>query len=127
MRVKKETVAFETRKWRILEQILIRQPDLCALEEADTYDCFLRHHLPKYGYSNIHRLFVFKSKDEITLIFLGILVFSLQKQDLHVLHFKMILKISKDLMVFFYVIKHNYLMKFSEIIMKVLELRFAGK
>lgn len=49
VRVKDETVAFDTRKWRILEQILIRQPDLCALEEADIYDCFLQHHLPKYG------------------------------------------------------------------------------
>lgn len=49
IRVKDDTVAFDTRKWRILEQILIRKPDLCALEEADTYDCFLQHHLPKYG------------------------------------------------------------------------------
>jgi hypothetical protein len=49
VRVKTETVAFENRKWRILEQILIRQPDLCALEEIDIYDCFLEHHLPKYG------------------------------------------------------------------------------
>jgi hypothetical protein len=49
VRVKNETVAYETRKWRILEQILIRQPDLCALEEVDTYECFLQYHLPKYG------------------------------------------------------------------------------
>jgi len=51
VRVKNETVAYDTRKWRILEQIVIRQPDLCALEEVDTYDCFLQYHLPKYGYS----------------------------------------------------------------------------
>ena len=50
VRVKAETVAYETRKWRILEQILIRQPDLCALEEVDIYDCFLQHQLPNYGY-----------------------------------------------------------------------------
>ncbi|UJR32831.1 hypothetical protein I4U23_020293 [Adineta vaga] len=51
VRVKNETVAFETRKWRILEQILIRQPDLCSLEEVDIYECFLQHHLPKHGYT----------------------------------------------------------------------------
>ncbi|CAF3704972.1 unnamed protein product [Rotaria sordida] len=51
IRVKNETIAFDTRKWRILEQILIRKPDLCALEEVDTYDCFLQYHLPKYGYT----------------------------------------------------------------------------
>ena len=50
VRVTADTVAYETRKWRILEQILMRQPDLCALEEVDIYDCFLRHQLPKYGY-----------------------------------------------------------------------------
>jgi hypothetical protein len=49
--VKKETVAYDARKWRILEQIIIRKPDLCALEEVDIYDCFLQYHLPKYGYS----------------------------------------------------------------------------
>lgn len=48
-RVKTEMVAFETRKWRILEQILIHQPDLCSLEEMDIYDCFLKDQLPKYG------------------------------------------------------------------------------
>jgi hypothetical protein len=53
IRVKNETVAYDTRKWRILEQILIRQPDLCALEEIDTYDCFLQDHLAKHGYLNI--------------------------------------------------------------------------
>jgi mRNA deadenylase 3'-5' endonuclease subunit Ccr4 len=50
-RVKTEMVAFETRKWRILEQILIHQPDLCSLEEMDIYDCFLKDQLPKYGYN----------------------------------------------------------------------------
>lgn len=49
VRVKKDTLAYDTRKWRILEQILIRQPDLCAIQEADTYECFLQHHLPKHG------------------------------------------------------------------------------
>ncbi len=49
--MKKETVAYDARKWRILEQIIIRKPDLCALEEVDIYDCFLQYHLPKYGYS----------------------------------------------------------------------------
>jgi mRNA deadenylase 3'-5' endonuclease subunit Ccr4 len=42
-------VKYETRKWRILEQILINQPDLCSLEEVDIYDCFLKEQLPKYG------------------------------------------------------------------------------
>lgn len=49
VRVKNETVAFETRKWRILEQILIHQPDLCSLQEMDIYDCFLKEQLSKYG------------------------------------------------------------------------------
>jgi hypothetical protein len=49
VRVKNETVAYDARKWRILEQILIRQPDLCALEEVDIYDGFLQYHLPKHG------------------------------------------------------------------------------
>ncbi|CAF0828912.1 unnamed protein product [Adineta steineri] len=51
VRVKKETVSFDNRKWRILEQILIRQPDLFALEEADIYECFLKEHLLKHGYT----------------------------------------------------------------------------
>ncbi|CAF0755150.1 unnamed protein product [Adineta ricciae] len=51
VRVKDETVAFATRKWRILEQILVNQPDLCSLEEVDTYECFLKHRLPNYGYT----------------------------------------------------------------------------
>lgn len=49
VRVNKQTVAYDTRRWRILEQILIRQPDLCALEEIDIYDCFLKEQLTKYG------------------------------------------------------------------------------
>lgn len=49
IRVKKDTVAYETRRWRILEQILINQPDLCALQEVDTYDCFLQDYLLKFG------------------------------------------------------------------------------
>ncbi|CAF5104174.1 unnamed protein product, partial [Rotaria magnacalcarata] len=49
IRVKTETVAYETRKWRILEQILVHQPDLCSLQEMDIYDCFLKEQLPKYG------------------------------------------------------------------------------
>lgn len=48
-RVKDEMVNYETRKWRVLEQILIHQPDLCSLEEVDIYDCFLKEQLPKYG------------------------------------------------------------------------------
>ena len=48
-RVHKSTVAYETRKWRILEQILIHKPDLCSLEEIDIYSCFLKEQLPKYG------------------------------------------------------------------------------
>ena len=52
VRVKGETVNYETRKWRILEQILIHQPDLCSLEEMDIYDCFLKEHLPRYGYAH---------------------------------------------------------------------------
>lgn len=44
-----DIVDFEKRKWRILEQIIIRRPDLCALEEMDIYTCFLEHELPKYG------------------------------------------------------------------------------
>jgi hypothetical protein len=48
-RVKNEMVRYETRKWRILEQILINEPDLCSLEEMDIYDCFLKEQLPKYG------------------------------------------------------------------------------
>ncbi|CAF3534357.1 unnamed protein product [Rotaria sordida] len=51
VRVKDEFVAYETRKWRILEQILIHQPDLCSLEEVDIYDCFLKEQLNKYGYN----------------------------------------------------------------------------
>ncbi|CAF1078379.1 unnamed protein product [Didymodactylos carnosus] len=43
-----DVVNYEIRKWRILEQILIYQPDLCALEEVDIYDKFLKHELPKY-------------------------------------------------------------------------------
>ncbi|CAF0757254.1 unnamed protein product [Rotaria sp. Silwood1] len=50
VRVTNETVAYETRKWRILEQILIHQPDLCSLQEMDIYDCFLKEQLAKYGY-----------------------------------------------------------------------------
>ena len=50
VRVKNEMVHYETRKWRILEQILIHQPDLCSLEEMDIYDCFLKEQLPRYGY-----------------------------------------------------------------------------
>ena len=50
-RVKDAMVSYETRKWRVLEQILIHQPDLCSLEEVDIYDCFLREQLPKYGYA----------------------------------------------------------------------------
>jgi mRNA deadenylase 3'-5' endonuclease subunit Ccr4 len=49
VRVQNEVVAFETRKWRILEQIIIRRPDLCALEEMDIFTCFLKDELPKYG------------------------------------------------------------------------------
>lgn len=49
VRVKKDTVAYEKRKWRILEQILAYQPDLCSLEEMDIYDCFLKEHLTRYG------------------------------------------------------------------------------
>ena len=48
-RVKKETVAYETRRWRILEQVVLRQPDLFSLEEVDSYEEFLRHQLPKFG------------------------------------------------------------------------------
>ncbi|CAF0944727.1 unnamed protein product [Adineta steineri] len=50
VRVKNEVVKYETRKWRILEQILIYQPDLISLEEVDIYDCFLKEQLSKYGY-----------------------------------------------------------------------------
>jgi len=50
VRVKHETVAYENRKWRILEQILAYQPDLCSLEEMDIYDCFLKEQLTRYGY-----------------------------------------------------------------------------
>lgn len=42
-------VNYETRKWRVLEQILVHQPDLCSLEEVDIYDCFLQEQLSKYG------------------------------------------------------------------------------
>lgn len=49
VRVKNEMVAYETRKWRVLEQILIHQPDLCSLEEMDIYDSFLKEQLNKYG------------------------------------------------------------------------------
>jgi mRNA deadenylase 3'-5' endonuclease subunit Ccr4 len=49
VRVDDATVAYETRKWRILEQILLHQPDLISLEEMDIYDCFLKEHLPRYG------------------------------------------------------------------------------
>jgi hypothetical protein len=49
VRVPNEVVAFEQRKWRILEQIIIRRPDLCALEEMDIFTCFLKDELPKYG------------------------------------------------------------------------------
>jgi hypothetical protein len=49
VRVQNEVVAFQTRKWRILEQIIIRRPDLCALEEMDIFTCFLKDELPKYG------------------------------------------------------------------------------
>jgi mRNA deadenylase 3'-5' endonuclease subunit Ccr4 len=48
-RVTNEMVAYDTRKWRVLEQILIHQPDLCSLQEIDIYDCFLKDELPKYG------------------------------------------------------------------------------
>ncbi|CAF1335355.1 unnamed protein product [Rotaria sp. Silwood1] len=51
VRVSDEVVDFETRKWRILEQIIIRRPDLCALQEMDMYDCFFKDELPKYGYA----------------------------------------------------------------------------
>ncbi|CAF1138871.1 unnamed protein product [Rotaria sordida] len=33
VRVTDDIVDFDTRKWRILEQIIIRRPDLCALQE----------------------------------------------------------------------------------------------
>lgn len=49
MRVPADVVAFEKRKWRILEQIIVRKPDLCALEEMDIFDVFLKDELPKYG------------------------------------------------------------------------------
>ncbi|CAF0867707.1 unnamed protein product [Adineta ricciae] len=49
-RVKSEMVQYETRRWRILEQILIHQPDLCSLQEVDIYNCFLKEQLRKYGY-----------------------------------------------------------------------------
>jgi len=49
VRVSNEIVKYETRKWRILEQILAHQPDLCSLQEVDIYDCFLKQQLPKYG------------------------------------------------------------------------------
>jgi hypothetical protein len=49
IRVPDDAVAFESRKWRILEQIVARRPDLCALEEMDIYEVFLKHELPKYG------------------------------------------------------------------------------
>lgn len=49
-RVKNEMVTYETRRWRILEQILHYQPDLCSLQEVDIYDCFLKEQLSKYGY-----------------------------------------------------------------------------
>ena len=48
-RVQNEMVDYETRKWRVLEQILIHQPDLCSLEEVDIYESFLRDQLRKYG------------------------------------------------------------------------------
>lgn len=50
IRVKKETTAYETRKLRILEQMLIRQPDLCGMEEVDIYDAFLEAQLTKNGW-----------------------------------------------------------------------------
>jgi len=43
-------VAYETRRWKILEQILRYQSDLCSLQEVDIYDCFLKEQLSKYGY-----------------------------------------------------------------------------
>ncbi|CAF3241898.1 unnamed protein product [Rotaria sp. Silwood2] len=49
VRVSDDVVDFDSRKWRILEQIIIRQPDLCALQEMDIFDCFLKNELPKYG------------------------------------------------------------------------------
>ncbi|CAF3437945.1 unnamed protein product [Rotaria socialis] len=51
VRVNNDIVDFEKRKWRILEQIIIRRPDLCALEEMDIFNCFLENELPKYGYT----------------------------------------------------------------------------
>ncbi|CAF1414743.1 unnamed protein product [Rotaria sordida] len=51
VRVPDDVVAFENRKWRILEQIIARRPDLCALEEMDIFNDFLKDELPKYGYS----------------------------------------------------------------------------
>ncbi|CAF2555687.1 unnamed protein product [Rotaria sp. Silwood2] len=51
VRVSDDVVDFDSRKWRILEQIIIRQPDLCALQEMDMFDCFLKNELPKYGYT----------------------------------------------------------------------------
>lgn len=49
-RVEKATVNYETRKWRVLEQIVVHNPDLIALEEVDIYNCFLAEHLPIFGY-----------------------------------------------------------------------------
>jgi len=49
IRVPNDVVAFENRKWRILEQIIARKPDLCALEEMDIFNDFLKDELPKYG------------------------------------------------------------------------------
>ncbi|CAF1118363.1 unnamed protein product [Rotaria sordida] len=51
VRVTDDIVDFDTRKWRILEQIIIRRPDLCALQEVDMFTCFLENELPKYGYT----------------------------------------------------------------------------
>jgi hypothetical protein len=49
VRVPNDVVVFDNRKWRILEQIIARQPDLCALEEMDIFNDFLKDELPKYG------------------------------------------------------------------------------
>ena len=51
-------VAYETRRWRILEQILLYEPDLCSLQEMDIFDCFLREQLTKYGYIKSKKCFV---------------------------------------------------------------------
>lgn len=51
IRVSNDALDFENRKWRILQQIIAHKPDLCALEEMDIFNVFLKDELPKYGYS----------------------------------------------------------------------------